>query len=137
MIKKISNNLLTIISTTIILIISIYFINEFRTREIDGKIIGINEETFTILSNDNQIYTFYNTDNFNYEINKTIKIKYNKKLSNFIPVQNINIKDINIIYNFEITDDSMFNKYQTKAKEIVANMTTEEKLVNFYQREYQ
>lgn len=53
MIKKISNNLLTIISTTIILIISIYFINEFRTREIDGKIIGINEETFTILSNDN------------------------------------------------------------------------------------
>lgn len=128
MIKKICNNLLTIISTIIIFIISIYFINEFRTREIEGKIIGLNKETFTIISNNNGIYTFNNTDNFNYDINENIKIKYNKKLSDFIPIQNINIKNISIIHNFKITDDSMFNKYQTKSKEIVANMTTEEKV---------
>lgn len=128
MIKKISNNLLTIISTIIIVIISIYFLNEFRIREIDGKIIGLNKETFTIISNNNEIYTFNNTDNFNYNINENIKMKYNKKLSNFIPIQDINIKDITITSNFEFNNDSMFNKYQTKAKEIVANMTTEEKV---------
>jgi len=128
MIKKLSNNLLTIISIIIIFTISIYFINEFRTREIDGKIIGLNKETFTIISNNNKIYTFNNTDNFNYNINENIKIKYNKKLNNFIPIQDINIKNITIINNLELTDDSMFNKYQKKAKQIVANMTIKEKV---------
>lgn len=94
----------------------------------DGKIIGLNKETFTIISDNNEIYSFNNTDNFNYNINENIKIKYNIKLNNFIPIQDINIKNITIINNLELTDDSMFNKYQKKAKQIVANMTTKEKV---------
>lgn len=128
MIKKITNNLLTIISLIIILVISMYFINEFRTKEIDGKIIGLNKETFTIISTTNEIYTFNNTDNFNYNINENIKIKYNKKLSNLIPIQNINIKSIKSIQNFQIINDSMFNNYLVQAEQIVNNMTTEEKV---------
>ena len=128
MIKKISNNLLTIISTIVILLISIYFINEFRIREIDGKIIGLNKETFTIISNNNEIYTFNNPDDFNYNINENIKIKYNKKLNNLIPIQNINIKQIKTIQNFKIIDDSMFNNFLVQAEQIVKNMTTEEKV---------
>ena len=128
MIKKITNNLLTIISTIIILVISMYFINEFRTREIDGKIIGLDKETFTIISTTNEIYTFNNTDDFNYNINENIKIKYNKKLSNLIPIQNINIKSIKSIQNFKIINDSMFNNYLVQAEQIVNNMTTEEKV---------
>jgi len=128
MIKKISNNIITILSVIVIIIISLYFINEFRTKEIDGKIIGLDKETFTILSKDNTIYTFNYINNFKLDINKNIKIKYNKKLSNFIPIQNVNIKNISEIKNFEIIDDSMFIEYQTNAKKIVDNMTVEEKV---------
>lgn len=125
MIKK---NISIILSIIVITLILSYFINEFKTKEIIGKIIGLDKETFTFLTCDNNIYTFNNINNFKFKINENIKIKYNKNLSNFIPIQNVNIKKITTINNLEIIDDNMFKEYQISAKQIVTKMSIEEKI---------
>ena len=112
---------------TFLMIIST-FLSLKPYKQIEGNIINITNNTFTILTNKGTIYTFNKPNNFNNTINDNIKIKYENKISDFINIQNITIKKIENIPNIKYNQSNLFKNYYIKATEKVKNMTTEEKI---------
>ena len=112
---------------TFLMIIST-FLSLKPYKQIEGNIINITSNTFTILTNKGTIYTFNKPNNFDNTINDNIKIKYENKISDFINIQNITIKKIENIPNIKYNQSNLFKNYYIKATEKVKNMTTEEKI---------
>ena len=112
---------------TFLMIIST-FLSLKPYKHIEGNIINITNNTFTILTNKGTIYTFNKPNNFNNIINDNIKIKYENKISDFRNIQNITIKKIENIPNIKYNQSNLFKNYYIKATEKVKNMTTEEKI---------
>ena len=112
---------------TFLMIIST-FLSLKPYKQIEGNIINITNNTFTILTNKGTIYTFNKPNNFNNIINDNIKIKYENKISDFRNIQNITIKKIENIPYIKYNQSNLFKNYYIKATEKVKNMTTEEKI---------
>lgn len=112
---------------TFLMIIST-FLSLKPYKQIEGNIINITNNTFTILTNKGTIYTFNKPNNFNNIINDNIKIKYENKISDFRNIQNITIKKIENIPYIKYNQSNLFKNYYIKATEKVKYMTTEEKI---------
>lgn len=112
---------------TFLMIIST-FLSLKPYKQIEGNIINITNNTFTILTNKGTIYTFNKPNNFNNIINDNIKIKYENKISDFRNIQNITIKKIENIPYIKYNQSNLFKNYYIKATEKVKNMTIEEKI---------
>lgn len=111
-----------------ILIITLLTLLEAKPNKIKGNIITIKENTFMIITENNQIYEIKKTNNFTFKVNENIEIIYTNKLSNFTNIQNINIKKINKIDNITFENNSLFKKYEQKAQNKINTMTIEEKI---------
>lgn len=112
---------------TFLMIIST-FLSLKPYKQIEGNIINITNNTFTILTNKGTIYTFNKPNNFNNIINDNIKIKYENKISDFRNIQNITIKKIENIPYIKYNQSNLFKNYYIKATEKVKYMTTKEKI---------
>lgn len=113
---------------TFLIIVSTLFSLKIYNQELEGNIINITNNTFTILTDKGTIYTFNKPNDFNNIINDNIKIKYENKLSDFTNIQNIIIKKIEHIPNIKYSQSNLFKSYYTKATEKVKSMTIEEKI---------
>lgn len=113
----------------VILIISfsIYFycMNK-NTKSLTGKIININTETFTIISENDCIYTFNITDDFSFYIDDIIKIIYSGELSFFNNVQDVTIINFERLSDFNFAYTGLFEDYYDEAISKVASMSIEE-----------
>ena len=76
----------------ILLIISMLSLVLIKEQKIEGNIINIGSTSFTLLTNNGYIYKFNKNNDFNYNLNDNIELSYKKKLSNFLNIQNIEIK---------------------------------------------
>lgn len=115
--KKTINYLSYIIPTLIILFVSIYFFNIYRTKCFIGKIINIDNNYIEIITENDLIYKFDYKNKEN-NIGDYVKVKYNKQLNNFFDIQNVNIKEISLTSKSNTTE--VIN--------IINNMTLEEKI---------
>ena len=90
--KKIIKKLFLIIQLVVIILISLYFYNIYRSKYLLGTIIYKDTNYFELITENDSIYRFnYNSD---LDVGENIKIKYNKQLSDFNYIQKINIKSI-------------------------------------------
>lgn len=106
---------------------SIYFfcVNK-NTKSLSGKIISIDTETFTIISENDCIYTFNITDNFSFHIDDIIKIIYSGELSFFHNIQNVTIIGFEKLSDFNYAYIGLFEDYYDEAINKVASMDIEE-----------
>jgi len=116
--KNIIKNISFIIPLIVIIFILLYLYNIYKSKYINGTIIYKNNNYIEIITENDSIYRFNDNNNFN--IGDNIKIKYNKQLSDFNYIQKINI--------IEITKESLKLNYSDQAKNIVKNMSINEKI---------
>lgn len=91
-IKKIIKKSFLIIPLVVIILISLYFYNIYRSKYLLGTIIYKDTNYFELIIKNYSIYRFnYNSD---LDVGENIKIKYNKQLSDFNYIQKIIIKSI-------------------------------------------
>lgn len=112
----------------IIIVTTLLTLLQTKPNKIKGNIITIKENTFMIITENNQIYELNKTNNFTYKTNENIEIIYTNKLNNFTNIQNINILNINKINNITFENNSIFKNYEKKALNKLNNMTIEEKI---------
>lgn len=112
----------------ILLLISMLSLILIKENKLEGNIINIDSNTFTILTSKGFIYKFDKNYDFKYKLDDNVEILYKKKLNNFTNIQNIDIKKINKISNFKFLNKSLFKDYEDEALEILKNMTIEEKI---------
>lgn len=112
----------------ILLLISMLSLILMKENKLEGNIINIDSNTFTILTSKGFIYKFDKNYDFKYKLDDNVEILYKKNLNNFINIQNIDIKKINKISNFKFLNNSLFKDYENEALEILKNMTIEEKI---------
>ena len=112
----------------ILLLISMLSLILMKENKLEGNIINIDSNTFTILTSKGFIYKFAKNYDFKYKLDDNVEILYKKNLNNFTNIQNIDIKKINKISNFKFLNNSLFKDYENEALEILKNMTIEEKI---------
>lgn len=112
----------------ILLLISMLSLILIKENKLEGNIINIDSNTFTILTSKGFIYKFDKNYDFKYKLDDNVEILYKKNLNNFINIQNTDIKKINKISNFKFLNNSLFKDYENEALEILKNMTIEEKI---------
>ena len=112
----------------ILLLISMLSLILMKENKLEGNIINIDSNTFTILTSKGFIYKFDKNYDFKYKLDDNVEILYKKNLNNFINIQNTDIKKINKISNFKFLNNSLFKDYENEALEILKNMTIEEKI---------
>lgn len=112
----------------ILLLISMLSLILIKENKLEGNIINIDSNTFTILTSKGFIYKFAKNNDFKYKLDDNVEILYKKNLNNFTNIQNIDIKKINKISNFKFLNNSLFKDYENEALEILKNMTIEEKI---------
>ena len=112
----------------ILLLISMLLLILIKENKLEGNIINIDSNTFTILTSKGFIYKFGKNYDFKYKLDDNVEILYKKNLNNFTNIQNIDIKKINKISNFKFLNNSLFKDYENEALEILKNMTIEEKI---------
>ena len=112
----------------ILLLISMLSLILMKENKLEGNIINIDSNTFTILTSKGFIYKFGKNYDFKYKLDDNVEILYKKNLNNFTNIQNIDIKKINKISNFKFLNNSLFKDYENEALEILKNMTIEEKI---------
>lgn len=112
----------------ILLLISMFSLILIKENKLEGNIINIDSNTFTILTSKGFIYKFDKNYDFKYKLDDNVEILYKKNLNNFINIQNTDIKKINKISNFKFLNNSLFKDYENEALEILKNMTIEEKI---------
>lgn len=112
----------------ILLLISMLSLILMKENKLEGNIINIDSNTFTILTSKGFIYKFDKNYDFKYKLDDNVEILYKKNLNNFTNIQNIDIKKINKISNFKFLNKSLFKDYEDEALEILKNMTIEEKI---------
>ena len=116
--KKIIKKLFLIIPLVVIILISLYFYNIYRSKYLLGTIIYKDTNYFELITENDSIYRFnYNSD---LDVGENIKIKYNKQLSDFNYIQKINIKSID--------KEKIKLNYDDQALEILQDMTLSEKI---------
>ena len=116
--KKIIKKLFLIIPLVVIILISLYFYNIYRSKYLLGTIIYKDTNYFELITENDSIYRFnYNSD---LDVGENIKIKYNKQLSDFNYIQKINI--------ISIDKEKIKLNYDDQALEILQDMTLSEKI---------
>ncbi len=110
--------LFLIIPLIVIIFISLYFYNIYKTKYLIGTIIYKDINCLEVITENDSIYRFnYNSD---FDVGDNIKIKYNKQLNDFKYIQEINIKDID--------KENIKLQYDNQALEILQEMTLNEKI---------
>lgn len=108
--------IIIIIAIAIIILKNIY--DFYKIKYINATIISNSNNYIEIITKNDSIYKLKHSNNF--KTGDKIKIKYNKKLNDFIPIQKIKIKEIKKIrYKFNSSE---------KAIDIINNMTLNEKI---------
>ena len=116
--KKLIKNIFLIIPLVVIILVSLYFYNIYKSKYLVGTIIHKDTNYFEVITENDSIYRFnYNSD---FDIGENIKIKYNKQLNDFNYIQKINIKSIN--------KENIKLNYDDQAIEILQDMTLNEKV---------
>lgn len=116
--KKLIKNIFLIIPLVVIILVSLYFYNIYKSKYLLGTIIYKDTNYFEVITENDSIYRFnYNSD---FDIGENIKIKYNKQLNDFNYIQEINIKAID--------KEKIKLNYDDQALEILQNMTLNEKI---------
>ena len=111
-------SLFLIIPLIVIIFISLYFHNIYKTKYLIGTIIYKDINCLEVITENDSIYRFnYNS---NLDIGDNIKIKYNKQLNDFKYIQEINIKDID--------KENIKLQYDNQVLEILQDMSLNEKI---------
>ena len=119
-VKKKYNILIFAFLLLIILPISINFINTFKLKSIQGIVVHIDNNSFTIITENNSIYSFkYNKHNL--KIDDEIHITYSKNISNLKSIQNVFILKI-------IKKSVNYNDYDKDVISIIKKMNLGEKI---------
>lgn len=116
--KKLIKNVFLIIPLVIIILISLYFYNIYKSKYLLGTIIYKDTNYFEVITENDSIYRFnYNSE---FDIGENIKIKYNKQLNDFNYIQKITIKSID--------NEKIKLNYDDQALEILQDMSLNEKI---------
>lgn len=78
----------------ILLLISMLSLILMKENKLEGNIINIDSNTFTILTSKGFIYKFDKNYDFKYKLDDNVEILYKKNLNNFTNIQNIDIKKL-------------------------------------------
>lgn len=107
--------------------------NETSPNILSGTIIKLDKDKITIQTNKDAIYTFNNTIDNQLNIGNNIELTLNNSLNKNFEIQNNQIIDFKILdQDILINDNGIFKDYYDKAKNIVNNMTIDEKISQIF-----
>ena len=116
--KKLIKNIFLFIPLIVIILISLYFYNIYKSKYLIGTIIYKDTNYFEVITENDSIYRFnYNSD---FDIGENIRIKYNKQLNDFNYIQKVDIKSID--------EEKIKLNYDNQALKILQDMTLNEKI---------
>lgn len=116
--KKLIKNIFLFIPLIVIILISLYFYNIYKSKYLIGTIIYKDTNYFEVITENDSIYRFnYNSD---FDICENIRIKYNKQLNDFNYIQKVDIKSID--------EEKIKLNYDNQALKILQDMTLNEKI---------
>lgn len=98
---------------------------------LQGEIVLINDESFSLMTSNDVIYQFPTINNFNFKLGDYLEITYIGNLSLFHELQNIEILNTKKINALTFNANDLFEDYYGEANKLIKSMTLKEKIGQF------
>ncbi len=106
--------------------------NNRNNKVLQGEIVLMNDEYFSLMTNNDVIYQFPKTNNFNFNLGDYLEVNYNGKINIFSDLQNIEILKVEKINSLDFNENDLFYKYYEDANKLIESMSLKEKIGQFF-----
>lgn len=105
--------------------------NNNNNNVLQGEIVLMNDESFSLMTNNDVIYQFPTINNVNFKLGDYLEITYTSNLSLFHELQNIEILNTKKITSLNFNKNDLFYAYYEKANKLIESMSLKEKIGQF------